>query len=165
GGARVGAAAGGRRLGRGRRRPGGLLAAGVVPVVPGQHAPADGSGVRIAMTTYAPPPARPSGPPPPRDTRPPSREPTHGLPGHAAWTGSIVAPVAAGAATLCAATALTGVIRGAEWFGHAMVAVVLVGCTGLAMRSIRAPALAVSFAQPVALLLLITGLYTSHGIL
>ena len=117
------------------------------------------------MTTYAPPPARPSGPPPPRDTRPPSREPTHSLPGHAAWTGSIVAPVAAGAATLCAATALTGVIRGAEWFGHAMVAVVLVGCTGLAMRSIRAPALAVSFAQLVALLLLITGLYTSHGIL
>jgi len=117
------------------------------------------------MTTYAPPPTRPPAPPPPppRGSRPPSREPVHGLPGHAAWTGSIIAPAAAGAATLCAATALTGVIRGAEWFGHVLVAVLLVGCTGLALRSLRAPSLVVAIGQLVVLLMLITGLYTSSG--
>lgn len=94
--------------------------------------------------------------------RHPAQEPRRG---HAAWTGSIIAPAAAGVATLCAATALTGVIRGTEWFGHILVAVLLIGCTGLALRSLRAPALAVGFAQLVVLMFLITGLYTSHGIL
>src|SRR5690606_40596016 len=65
--------------------------------------------------------------------------------------------------TLCAATALTGVIRGAEWFGHVLVAVLLVGCTGLALRSLRAPSLVVAIGQLVVLLMLITGLYTSSG--
>ncbi|MGH3434144.1 MAG: transglutaminaseTgpA domain-containing protein, partial [Thermocrispum sp.] len=65
----------------------------------------------------------------------------------------------------CAATALTGVIQGGEWFGHILVAVLLIGCTGLALRSLRAPALAVGFAQLVVLTFLVTGLYTSHGIL
>lgn len=83
---------------------------------------------------------------------------------HAAWSGSVIAPAAAGLATLCAATALTGVIRGSEWFGHILVAVLLIGCTGLALRSLRAPALAVGFAQLVVLLFLVTGMYTSQGI-
>lgn len=114
----------------------------------------------------------------PTKTRPspPPRGPQHGTssqgqhgPRHerrsqSAWTGSAVAPAAAGLATVCASTALTGVIQGSAWFGHILVAVLLVGSTGLALRSMRAPALLVGLAQLFVLLLLVTGLYTSHGI-
>ncbi|KAA9153776.1 transglutaminase domain-containing protein [Amycolatopsis acidicola] len=82
-----------------------------------------------------------------------------------AWRSSVLAPVAAGIATLCASTSLTGVVGGAGWLGYVAVTVVLVACTGLALRSIRTPVLVVGMAQLVVVLLLITGVFTGSGIL
>ncbi|MQA61098.1 MAG: DUF4129 domain-containing protein [Actinophytocola sp.] len=84
---------------------------------------------------------------------------------HSDWASSIIAPAAAGLATACAASALTGVIRGWTWLSYVIVAVVLVACTGLALRSVRAPALVVGLAQLLVLLFLITGMFTEQGIL
>lgn len=81
------------------------------------------------------------------------------------WASSIIAPAAAGLATVCAASALTGVIRGWTWLSYVIVAVVLVACTGLALRSVRAPAVVVGLAQLLVLLFLITGMFTEQGIL
>jgi len=116
-----------------------------------------------APTTTRPGP--PPGPPPPPQAPPAPRGPRHERRSQSAWSGSVVAPAAAGLATVCAATALTGVIKGGEWLGHILVATLLIACTGLALRSMRAPALAVGFAQLFVLLFLVTGMYTSHGIL
>ena len=82
-----------------------------------------------------------------------------------AWRSSILAPVAAGFATLCASTSLTGVVGGASWLGYVAVSVVLVGCTGLALRSVRTPIPLVGLAQLVVLLLLVTGVFTGSGVL
>ncbi|UIJ63822.1 DUF3488 and transglutaminase-like domain-containing protein [Amycolatopsis acidiphila] len=82
-----------------------------------------------------------------------------------AWRSSVLAPVAAGVATLCASTSLTGVVGGVSWLGYVAVTVVLVACTGLALRSIRTPTPLVGLAQLVVLLLLITGVFTGSGIL
>ncbi|MEV5300797.1 transglutaminase TgpA family protein [Amycolatopsis methanolica] len=81
------------------------------------------------------------------------------------WRGSVLAPIAAGVATLCASTSLTGVVGGVGWLGYVTVAVVLVAATGLALRAIRTPTAVVGLAQLVVLLLLITGVFTSSGIL
>lgn len=81
------------------------------------------------------------------------------------WASSIIAPAVAGMATVCSATALTGVITGWSWLSYIIVAVVLVVCTGLALRSLRTPALVVGLGQILVLLLLITGMFTSSGIL
>ncbi|RZQ59896.1 transglutaminase domain-containing protein [Amycolatopsis suaedae] len=77
----------------------------------------------------------------------------------------MVAPAAAGIATVCASTSLTGVVAGVAWFGYVLVAVLLIACTGLALRSLRAPTLVVGLSQLVVLTFLITGVFTSEGIL
>lgn len=82
-----------------------------------------------------------------------------------AWRATVLAPVAAGVATLCASTSLTGVVAGASWLGYVAVAVVLVACTGLALRSVRTPTLVVGLVQLAVLLLLVTGVFTNHGII
>ncbi|MFD4193017.1 transglutaminase TgpA family protein [Amycolatopsis thermoflava] len=103
----------------------------------------------------APPPGRPDlHRPTQRVVEPPSQ-----------WRGSVLAPIAAGVATLCASTSLTGVVGGVGWLGYVTVAVVLVAATGLALRAIRTPTAVVGLAQLVVLLLLITGVFTSSGIL
>jgi transglutaminase-like putative cysteine protease len=81
------------------------------------------------------------------------------------WASSLLAPIAAGVATLCAATSLTGVVSGWSWLGYIFVAIVLVACTGLALRSLRAPTVLVGFAQLVVLAFLITGSFTTTGVL
>ncbi|MEU3621996.1 transglutaminase [Amycolatopsis coloradensis] len=81
------------------------------------------------------------------------------------WTSSVLAPVAAGLATLFASTSLTGVVSGWAWFGYLLVAVVLIASTGLALRSLRAPTIVVGLAQLLVLLFLITGAFTTSGIL
>ncbi|QFU92297.1 DUF3488 and transglutaminase-like domain-containing protein [Amycolatopsis sp. YIM 10] len=83
----------------------------------------------------------------------------------APWVSSIFAPLAAGLATICASTSITGVVGGAAWFGYLIVAVVLIACTGLALRSLRTPTLLVGLAQLLVLAFLITGVFTSNGIL
>jgi hypothetical protein len=80
------------------------------------------------------------------------------------WRSSVLAPVAAGIATLCASTSLTGVVGGVSWLGYVAVTVVLVACTGLALRSIRTPTPLVGLAQLVVILLLITGVFTNSGV-
>lgn len=92
--------------------------------------------------------------PPPRPPRPAS-----------AWRASVLAPVAAGVATLCAATSLTSVVGGLAWFGYLFVAVLLIAATGLALRSLQVPTIVVGLAQLLVLLMLITGAFTTHGIL
>ncbi|AUI57462.1 DUF3488 and transglutaminase-like domain-containing protein [Amycolatopsis sp. BJA-103] len=81
------------------------------------------------------------------------------------WTSSVLAPIAAGLATLFASTSLTGVVNGWAWFGYLLVAVVLIASTGLALRSLRAPTIVVGLAQLLVLLFLITGAFTTSGIL
>ncbi|WP_167406470.1 transglutaminaseTgpA domain-containing protein [Amycolatopsis thailandensis] len=103
------------------------------------------------MTATAPP--RPHTPKP-RPAAPPP-----------VWTSSVLAPVAAGLATLFASTSLTGVVSGWAWFGYLLVAVVLIASTGLALRSLRAPTIVVGLAQLLVLLFLITGAFTTSGIL
>jgi hypothetical protein len=108
------------------------------------------------MSTTAPP--RPSGAsanrPAPRSQRPLS-----------AWRASVLAPVAAGVATLCAATSVTSVVAGLAWFGYLFVAVLLIGATGLALRSLQVPTVLVGLGQLLVLLFLVTGAFTTHGIL
>jgi transglutaminase-like putative cysteine protease len=87
------------------------------------------------------------------------------VPPPTAWRSSLLAPVAAGIATLCAATSLTAVVNGGAWLGYVFVAVVLVACTGLALRSLRAPTVVVGVSQLLVLLFLIVGSFTTTGIL
>ncbi|MEU0515063.1 MULTISPECIES: transglutaminase TgpA family protein [Amycolatopsis] len=119
------------------------------------------------MTTLTGRPPRPDQQP---DAPPPGRPELHRPTQRVAepppqWRGSILAPIAAGVATLCASTSLTGVVGGVGWLGYVTVAVVLVAATGLALRAIRTPTAVVGLAQLVVLLLLITGVFTSTGIL
>ena len=107
-----------------------------------------------AQTTTAQPPAPKIHTPSQRPTQPPT-----------AWRSSVLAPVAAGLATLCSASSLTGVVTGIGWLGYIFVAIVLVACTGLALRSLRAPVIVVGLAQLVVLLFLVIGSFTTTGIL
>ncbi|MFF5992132.1 transglutaminase family protein [Prauserella flavalba] len=105
------------------------------------------------MTATAPP--RPHAPPP----TPPS-EPQQSLSAH-----TVLTPALAGLATVSAATSLTGVIQGLSWLGYLIVVTLLVGCTGLALRTLRAPAPVVGIAQLLVLLFLVTGVFTRSGLL
>ncbi|MFJ7215516.1 transglutaminaseTgpA domain-containing protein [Amycolatopsis sp. NPDC098790] len=109
------------------------------------------------MSTAAPP--RPSGSSSNAPKRPSSQHPL------SAWRGSLLAPAAAGIATLCAATSVTSVVSGLAWFGYLFVAVLLIAATGLALRSLQVPTVLVGLGQLVVLLFLITGAFTTHGIL
>ncbi|MEU4523744.1 DUF3488 and transglutaminase-like domain-containing protein [Amycolatopsis sp. NPDC024027] len=104
------------------------------------------------MSTAAPP--RKFDRPAPRPERPLS-----------AWRSSVLAPVAAGVATLCAATSVTSVVAGLAWFGYLFVAVLLIGASGLALRSLQVPTVLVGCGQLLVLLFLITGAFTTHGVL
>lgn len=81
------------------------------------------------------------------------------------WHGSLLIPVAAAVATICASSALTGIIAGWAWLSYVVVAVVLVTCTGLGLRAVAAPALVVGLAQLGVLLFLVTGMFSESGIL
>ncbi|WP_086683895.1 transglutaminaseTgpA domain-containing protein, partial [Amycolatopsis pretoriensis] len=100
-----------------------------------------------------------SAPSRPAAKRPSSQHPL------SAWRGSLLAPAAAGVATLCAATSVTSVVSGLAWFGYLFVAVLLIAATGLALRSLQVPTVLVGLGQLVVLLFLITGAFTTHGIL
>ncbi len=97
---------------------------------------------------------------PPRPANRPSSQ--HPL---SAWRSSLLAPAAAGIATLCAATSVTSVVAGLAWFGYLFVAVLLIGATGLALRSLQVPTVLVGLGQLLVLLFLITGAFTTNGIL
>jgi transglutaminase-like putative cysteine protease len=80
------------------------------------------------------------------------------------WRASVLAPAAAGLATVSASTALVSVVGGLAWFGYVLVATILIVCTGLALRSLRTPTLLVGLAQLVVLTVLVTGVFTRHAI-
>ncbi|GLZ42179.1 DUF3488 and transglutaminase-like domain-containing protein [Actinokineospora sp. NBRC 105648] len=82
----------------------------------------------------------------------------------AQWS-TTVTPVVAALTTLCASTALAGVIDGARWLGYAGIAVIVVTAVGLGLRAVRAPTLLVGLAQLLALLFLVIALFTHSGIL
>ncbi|HEV2781997.1 MAG TPA: DUF3488 and transglutaminase-like domain-containing protein [Actinophytocola sp.] len=76
-----------------------------------------------------------------------------------------VTPVVAALTTLCASTAMSGVIDGLRWLGYAGVAVIVVTATGLGLRAVRTPVVLVAFAQLFAVLCLLVALFTNTGIL
>jgi transglutaminase-like putative cysteine protease len=76
-----------------------------------------------------------------------------------------VTPVVAAMTTLCASTALAGVIDGVRWLGYAGIAVMVVTAAGLGLRAIRTPTLVVGITQLAALLCLVTALFTNSAIL
>ncbi|OQO94072.1 transglutaminase [Saccharomonospora piscinae] len=78
---------------------------------------------------------------------------------------TLLSPAAALFATVGAATSLTGVLQGGAWLAYVAVAALLVACTGLALRSLRVPTPLVGLGQLVALLLLVTGVFTGSGVL
>lgn len=103
------------------------------------------------MTTTATAP-----PAPPRPTPPlPQQD----------WAASALAPAAAGLATLCASTALTGVIAGGSWLVYVAVAVVLVECAGLVLRMFGTPSFVVGVGQLLVLMVLVTSMFTESAIL
>ncbi|GLW90926.1 DUF3488 and transglutaminase-like domain-containing protein [Actinokineospora globicatena] len=82
----------------------------------------------------------------------------------AQWS-TTVTPVVAAVTTLCASTALSGVISGARWLGHAGIAVIVVAAVGLGLRALRTPTLLVGIGQLVSLLFLLVALFTDSGVL
>nr|WP_052478230.1 DUF3488 and transglutaminase-like domain-containing protein [Kibdelosporangium sp. MJ126-NF4]CEL16879.1 FIG001454: Transglutaminase-like enzymes, putative cysteine proteases [Kibdelosporangium sp. MJ126-NF4]CTQ91892.1 FIG001454: Transglutaminase-like enzymes, putative cysteine proteases [Kibdelosporangium sp. MJ126-NF4] len=102
---------------------------------------------------YTPPRPAPVPPPAPRQIRGP--EPT----------ANNVTPIFAALTTLCASTALSGVIDGGVWLGHAAVAIIVVAGSGMALRAMRFPILLVGLAQLFALMCLVVALFTTEGVL
>ncbi|OLR94699.1 hypothetical protein BJP25_10320 [Actinokineospora bangkokensis] len=90
--------------------------------------------------------------------------PDERTPDAAQWS-TTVTPAVAALTTLCASTALAGVIEGLRWLGYAGIAIIVVAAVGMGLRSIRTPTLAVGLAQLVSLLLLVVALFTDEGIL
>jgi transglutaminase-like putative cysteine protease len=82
----------------------------------------------------------------------------------AQWSMTVT-PVVAAVTTLCASTAMAGVIDGMRWLGYAGVAIIVVTATGLGLRAVRTPVLVVGFAQMFAVLCLLVALFTNSGIL
>ncbi|MFB9432720.1 transglutaminaseTgpA domain-containing protein [Streptoalloteichus tenebrarius] len=76
-----------------------------------------------------------------------------------------LAPVAAAAAVVGAATALSGVLAGGQWLAFVTVAAAVVAASGMALRALRLPALGVAVGQMVALCCLLTGLFAQHAVL
>lgn len=77
----------------------------------------------------------------------------------------LLVPIAAGLSVVCASTALSGVIVGIGWLWYLTVAVVTVVIAGLALRALRLSPLTTVLGQMVALLLLLTGMFSTHGLL
>ncbi|MDQ3406390.1 MAG: DUF3488 and transglutaminase-like domain-containing protein [Actinomycetota bacterium] len=76
-----------------------------------------------------------------------------------------ITPVVAAVTTLCASTALAGIIDGLRWLGYAGVAVTVVTAVGLGLRAVRTPTLLVGLSQMFALLCLLVALFTNSGVL
>jgi transglutaminase-like putative cysteine protease len=97
----------------------------------------------------------------PRPTGPPPRAPFRG---NDALTSSVT-PVFAAITTLCASTALAGVIDGSIWLGYAAVAIIVVAGSGIGLRALRVPILFIGIAQMFALFCLVVALFTDEGVL
>ena len=78
------------------------------------------------------------------------------------WTMTMT-PLFAAVTTICASTALAGVIQGITWLGYSGLAVVVVTGTGLTARALRAPTFVVGLAQLLMLLCLAVTLFSDQG--
>lgn len=78
------------------------------------------------------------------------------------WTMTIT-PLFAAITTICASTALAGVIQGVAWLGYSGLAAVVVTGTGLLARGLRAPTFVVGMAQLLMLLCLVVTLFSDRG--
>jgi hypothetical protein len=83
--------------------------------------------------------------------------------------GSGRAPVlplslAGAVSVVCASTALSGVIGGASWFAYVIVTVLVMVATGIGLRALRAPAIAVLVGQAFVLLCLVVTLFTQSAL-
>lgn len=76
-----------------------------------------------------------------------------------------VTPAVAGLATLCAATALSGVIAGGLWLVYLAVAITVIGGTGVLLRSARLPVPVVALGQLLALTSVLVTIFTRSGVL
>ncbi|MFL6141565.1 MAG: transglutaminaseTgpA domain-containing protein [Labedaea sp.] len=96
----------------------------------------------------------------------PPNSPPGGEPAMTAQQWSMtVTPVVAALTTLCASTAMSGVIEGLRWLGYAGVAVIVVTAVGLGLRALRTPVMVVGLAQMFSVLCLLVALFTNSGIL
>ncbi|GAA1222322.1 transglutaminase TgpA family protein [Prauserella alba] len=100
----------------------------------------------------------PTAPPPGPGSAPPRWRPLISLHG-------IVGPLMAALATIAVSTALTGVVQGWSWFGDIVTAALLIAGTGIGLRAVRLHPFLVGAAQLGALLLLVTGSFTTGGVL
>ncbi len=103
-------------------------------------------------------PSRPTAPP----TQPPQPRTIQRAPEQ---PSNNVTPVFAAITTLCASTALSGVIEGSVWLGHAAVAIIVIAGTGIGLRAMRFPILLIGLAQLFALMCLVVALFTTEGVL
>ncbi|TDP97233.1 transglutaminase TgpA family protein [Labedaea rhizosphaerae] len=85
-------------------------------------------------------------------------------PAAAQWS-TMTTPMVAALTTLCASTALSGIIVGSRWLGFSLLAVVVVSGLGLLLRGLRVHTLVVGIAQMFAVLCLLVVLFTNSGIL
>lgn len=80
------------------------------------------------------------------------------------WSTSVT-PIVAALTTLCASTALSGIIDGSRWLGYALLVVVVVAGVGVGLRALRTHTLVVGLAQMFVVLCLLVVLFTNSGIL
>lgn len=74
-------------------------------------------------------------------------------------------PAAGALASICSATAISGVVGGLSWMSYVVVAVVVVVATGVALRAARVPSSLTWLGQVFVLLCLAVTLFTNSGLL
>lgn len=106
-------------------------------------------------------------PTPPRSTaRPPAARPRAGGQGNGPNAGSTLAmPSAAALASICASTAISGVVGGLNWLSYVVVVVLVVAGTGVALRALRVPRPLIWLGEMFVLLCLTVTLFTNSGLL
>ncbi|HYS41920.1 MAG TPA: DUF3488 and transglutaminase-like domain-containing protein [Pseudonocardiaceae bacterium] len=99
--------------------------------------------------------------------RPMTRPPSSTRNGNGGPTaGSTLAMPAMGAiASICSATAISGIVTGFNWLSYSIVSVVVVVAAGTALRALRTPAPLIWLGQVFVLLCLMVTLFTSSGFL
>jgi hypothetical protein len=86
--------------------------------------------------------------------------------GNAPTAGStLVMPAAAAAASICASTAISGIVGGLTWLSYVIVVVVVIAAAGTALRALRVPAPVIWVGQVFVLLCLAVTLFTNSGLL
>ncbi|MGH3438705.1 MAG: transglutaminaseTgpA domain-containing protein, partial [Sciscionella sp.] len=94
-----------------------------------------------------------------------SRRPQPGEPRKAATgpTYSVLLPMLAALAVICASAALGGVLAGPVWFADIVVAALLIAVTGIVLRKLRVSGMVIPLVQLLVLLCLLVTMFTSSG--